>query len=468
MRTGVVRTTLAANAHYLDLADDPGFVAGIREFDDDARARGRLVLSGVSSCPALTGAAFRRLTRDMASVDDVTAGIAPSPYSGVGPSVIRAIAQYAGKPVAIRRNGERSTAYPFTETRRHLVGPPGTLPLRSLKYSLVDVPELTLLEELEPTPANVWFGAAPVPALYHAVFRTLARLVRLKLLRSLSPIAGSMIFVMNHLSWGEHRGGMFVACSGRDENGRALQRSWHLLAEGNIGPLTPVLASVAIVRKLLSGRQPEAGARPAHRELELEDFEPLLKELGAQFGVREATDDSAPLFERVLRSAWKSIPSEIRAAHEVSERLTLRGRAAIIRGRSIFARTIGWMFGFPVTGDQVAVTVDMRAKGRTETWTRDFDGQRFCSELSPGDGKWDGLIVERFGLLRFGIALVVDGGRLRYVVRRWSIAGIPMPFSLRPRGETFEFVEDGRFNFNVEIALPIVGHVVTYRGWLEP
>jgi len=34
--------------------------------------------------------------------------------------------------------------------------------------------------------------------------------------------------------------------------------------------------------------------------------------------------------------------------------------------------------------------------------------------------------------------------------------------------DAYEFEQDGRFNFNVEIALPIVGFVIRYEGCLTP
>jgi hypothetical protein len=54
------------------------------------------------------------------------------------------------------------------------------------------------------------------------------------------------------------------------------------------------------------------------------------------------------------------------------------------------------------------------------------------------------------------------------VVRRWSACGIPLPRALAPRGDSYEFVEAGRFHFHVEIATPITGLIVRYRGWLVP
>ncbi len=463
----VVRAALAAGASYLDLADDADFVLGITDLDHDAKRAGRYALSGVSTCPALTGAIYRRITRDFGEVQSVTGGIAPSPYAGVGPSVIRAIASYAGKGITVLTNGKCATGYSFIDTRRFTVAPAGGVPLRSLKFSLVDVPDLRLLGQIEPTPASVWFGAAPVPTLYHAAFRLLARVVRRGFVSTLAPLAPVMHFVMQHFSWGEHRGGMFLECAGRDPAGLPRRRSWHLVAEGSIGPLTPTLACVAIVRAALAGAPPAPGARPAHAALELEDFEPLLARLGCVTSERELPSPSGwPLFRRLLGSAWRSLPQGIAKAHECTDRITLRGRATIVRGRSLVARAVAWICGFPLSAEHVPVTVEMLARDGEEVWRRDFDGHRFTSVLSEGSGAWSSLLVERFGPFRFGIALVLEDDKLRYVVRRWSFAGLPMPAALRPRGTTFESLEDRRFRFDVEIRLPLVGHVVTYRGWL--
>ena len=42
-----------------------------------------------------------------------------------------------------------------------------------------------------------------------------------------------------------------------------------------------------------------------------------------------------------------------------------------------------------------------------------------------------------------------------------------MPKWMMPKGEMYETVVDGKFNFHVEISLPLIGHVVTYEGHLE-
>lgn len=170
----IVQAAIALGIDYLDLADGATFVQGIGRFDDEARRRGLFVLSGVSTCPVLTAAVFRRLAQGMQRIDAVTAGIAPSPYTGLGLSVVRAIASYAGRDVPMLRDGHAGSGNALTESCRYTIAPPGYLPLRNIRFSLVDVPDLQVLPALWPELRSVWFGAGPVPELLHRGLNLLA------------------------------------------------------------------------------------------------------------------------------------------------------------------------------------------------------------------------------------------------------------------------------------------------------
>jgi hypothetical protein len=143
------------------------------------------------------------------------------------------------------------------------------------------------------------------------------------------------------------------------------------------------------------------------------------------------------------------------------------GRAVVKRGRGLLAKIIGFFAGFPNAGSDVPVTVSISQDGEKEFWERDFDGHTFSSEMSLGSGRLEALICERFGPCKFGMALVTQGEYLHYVSRRWTLFGVPMPKWMMPNGEMYETVVDGKFLFHVEIALPLIGHIVTYEGWLD-
>jgi len=391
-----------------------------------------------------------------------------SPYAGVGLNVIRAIASYAGKPVRLVRDGRPAVGRGLIETRRFTIAPPACVPLRPTLFSLVDVPDLQALPKLWPELKSVWMGAGPVPEILHRALIVLARAVPLGLLRSLGAFAPLMHAAANVLRWGEHRGGMFVAVEGADAEGRPIARSWHMIAEGDDGPLIPSMAAEAIIRRRLDGHRPAPGARAATRDLELADYEALFARRKIVSGIREAPRAAMPLYRRLLGDAYAQLPAPIQALHDLADTLVVEGRATIQRGRNPVARAIAAVVGFPPAGEDVPVKVLFTLRDGREVWRRSFADHGFTSTQEEGRGSFDRLMCERFGPFAFGIALVREPDRLRLIVRGWSIFGIPLPRALAPFGSAFESAEDGRFHFHVEIRLPVIGLIVRYRGWLVP
>jgi len=448
----VAEACLALGCHGLDLADGRAFVTGIAGLDAQARAKGLAVISGLSTLPALSQAVVRHLSRG-ATPEHVTIGVAPSPFAGMGLSVVRAVAGYAGK-----RLGQ---GHALIDARRLVVAPPGRLPLRPRRFLLCEVPDDALLPG-----TALWAGAGTEPALLQRLLSLAAWLVRLRLLPSLAPFARLFHWALGHLRWGEPRGGMLVAVAGRDGTGAPWARSWHLLAEGDSGPNVPTLAAAAVLRRLAHGSAPAPGARPAHAELALADFVPFFTALGLATGERADQEQAAALFHRVLGEAFARLPPPLRTLHGVAGRRCFHGRAEVERGRGL-AGLVARLFRLPRSGRDLPLTVTIAATPAGEVWQRDFGGQRFRSRLAAGRGREQHLLVERFGPLTFALALVLEGGRLAYVVRGWRCCGLPMPRALAPRSEAFETAAAGRFRFDVTIRLPLLGLLARYRGTLE-
>jgi hypothetical protein len=53
------------------------------------------------------------------------------------------------------------------------------------------------------------------------------------------------------------------------------------------------------------------------------------------------------------------------------------------------------------------------------------------------------------------------------VLERVALLGIPAPRVLAPGLEAWEGEHDGRYDFAVEVRLPIIGRLVRYEGLLE-
>jgi len=464
-RYGVISACIATKIDYLDFADAADFVFGVSQFDEQSKNAGIFVLSGVSSFPVLTAAVLREMAKEM-DIVSVEGGIAPSPYAGIGLNVMRAVVGYAGAPVKLLRGGVKAQGIGLAESMRFTVAVPGHLPLRNIHFSLVDVPDLQVLPPEHPTMTDIWMGAGPVPEILHRALNLLAKARASFCLPSLVPFSRLFYAVLNAMKFGEHRGGMFVQARGISD-GRPVERSWHLLAEGDDGPYIPSMAIEAIIRKLGAGIRPASGARPGTHALELVDYDKLFEGRSIFTGFRKDEHDS-PLYRRVLGTAFDALPPRIRELHTGKTERRWSGRAKVRRGDGILARIVCGLIGFPRADDDVAVAVTFAPELGAERWTRDFGGKAFTSVQSDGEGKDQHLLVEQFGMVSVSLALVVDEERLFLIPRRWSLFGLPMPKALLPKGKSFETEENGQFRFDVEIRIPIAGLIVAYKGRLEP
>jgi len=471
---GFAKGALRSGASYLDLADSAGFVAGIGALDALAREKGLFALSGLSTFPALSAAVVAELARGMDRIEAVRAGVAPSPHAGVGLNVVRAIASYAGKPLPVIRGGEATTRPALIDSLRRTLAVPGGLPMHSTLFTLAETPDLALGRALYRGPrrrtsdlAELWTGAGPRPELLHRMLSGLAWLVRLRLLPSLSPLAGLLHWGSRTFRWGEHRGGMFVEVEGR-RGGQAARRAWHLVAKGDDGPFIPSIGAAAVILKAAGGETPRPGARPAAGEVTLADYEAVFSTLHIETGVWTDAGPDTPLYARALGPAWERLPAPIRAMHTVRGETTVRGVAEVERGRGLVSRLIGAVMGLPAAGSDVPVEVTFTPReDGGETWKRTFAGKAFASGQVMGRGRFERLVVERFGPVAIGLAAVVEGERLRLHIRRTTLFGVPLPGFLSPRLETFETVDrQGRFVFDDRVTMPIAGLIVHYRGWL--
>ncbi len=462
---GVIEACIQAQVNYLDFADAADFVFGVSQFDAKAKAAGIFALSGVSSFPVLTAAVLREMAKTMEIVS-VEGGVAPSPYAGVGLNVMRAVVGYAGSPIKLQRNGEQTHAVGLGESMRFTIAVPGHLPLKNIHFSLVDVPDLQVLPPEHETLKDIWMGAGPVPEFLHRILNVLARIRSSLWLPSLVPFSGLFYKVLNLMKFGEHRGGMFVRARGL-RDGEMVEQSWHLLAEGDDGPYIPSMAIEAIIRKSLSGQLPSVGARPATHALELTDYERLFDARSIFTGMRHPESPNASPFKKVLGSAFESLPDQVKALHDVETVQKWGGHAQIRRGRGFWANAIAVIMRFPKAAERTPVTVTVSRQQNGEKWTRKFGNKQFTSILECGTERNDNLMVERFGIIKVALALVVKGERLFFIPRRWTCLGFPLPNVLLPKGESYETETDGKFRFDVEISAPFIGLIVAYRGALH-
>jgi hypothetical protein len=176
---------------------------------------------------------------------------------------------------------------------------------------------------------------------------------------------------------------------------------------------------------------------------------------------------SGTLFQRVLGQGWHALPGPVQALHCVAQQTTFAGRARVERGEGWLARLIAGAIRFPVAGDDVAVVLSVTPHARGESWQRSFAGRSLPSEMWRGRGRSEHLLHERFGPFTCHIALLVDGGKLRFEVRGWNLGPLPLPRRWAPGGDSYEYADGERFGFHIEVRHPLTGLIVRYVGSLE-
>ena len=170
-----------------------------------------------------------------------------------------------------------------------------------------------------------------------------------------------------------------------------------------------------------------------------------------------------PLYRRLLGARFESLPEQVRALHDVTATSVWAGRADVERGRSLAARIVATLFGLPPAGRDQALRVTFEPVAGREIWTRSFGSAVFRSVQYERRG----LLRERVGPSTFVFALATPPDGMALKLRGVRFLGVPLPRFLAPSVATFESERDGRYRFEVEASLPLLGHIVRYQGWLE-
>jgi len=172
---------------------------------------------------------------------------------------------------------------------------------------------------------------------------------------------------------------------------------------------------------------------------------------------------STPLYRRLLGERFEALPPCVRELHDVVAFSTWTGRADVERGVSLASRITATLFGLPPAGRDQALRVTFEPVDGKEIWSRSFGDAVFRSvQYERG-----GLLRERVGPSTFVFALETSAEGMALKLRGVRFLGVPLPRFLAPSVRTFESERDGRYRFEVEASLPLLGRIVRYVGWLE-
>ncbi len=168
----------------------------------------------------------------------------------------------------------------------------------------------------------------------------------------------------------------------------------------------------------------------------------------------------------LLQHAWHDLPAELQAVHG-RRPLRLVGIATVERGRGWIARLGASLTRLPAAASDAPLEVELSAtsspQGPAEYWVRRFGrSAAMASRLRMHSG----LLVETIGAASLSFLLEPGQGGICWQPRSWRLFGVPMPQRWLSGVEAREFVDCGRYGFDVRVHLPGIGLVVHYRGRL--
>jgi hypothetical protein len=172
----------------------------------------------------------------------------------------------------------------------------------------------------------------------------------------------------------------------------------------------------------------------------------------------------ATLYPSVLGDRFDALPSVLRRFHARTD-ARAHGLLRVERGRGLVARLAGWVMRFPPASERVEVRLHVGVEQGREVWTRWFAGRPMITR------QWrDGTcLVEAAGPSRTWFELESEPEGMRFVQRRCTILGVPIPSKLAPHVHCRVCSgDDEGWEVEVRITLPVVGLLVAYAGRLIP
>lgn len=457
--TQLIEAAIGARCHYVDIADSRAFVTGVSKFDSAARAVAISVISGASSTPGLTHAVLDSVTSAWLSVDSIDIAIVPGNRTPKGRSVIEGILSWVGQRVRVFREAGWEQGRGWSGARWVTIE---GLPRR--RAMLADVPDLDLVPARFAPRVRAGFDAGMELPVLNWLIGVVAVPVRWGLVKSARVFAGLGTQIAMWLDrFGTTDGGMLVEAAGQDARGDTRVVRWWLRAANGDGPYVPVAPAAAVIEMLTLGGRLRGGARSAAGIVTLEQIRPWFDGLAIETK-QMAFRGEKPLYRRVMGDGFDRLPEVTRRVHRGRPAVIAEGEAVVAPPENFVTRFLARRFGLPLDEGRIPVRVVIESRDGREHWTRFFADRPMRSVMSLAS---EGLIEERFGPVAIRMRLVPRGDGLdmqRVSGRLW---GVPIPGFLLPVIKAEERVDEGgRHRFEVEIALPLLGRLIAYRGYL--
>lgn len=164
-------------------------------------------------------------------------------------------------------------------------------------------------------------------------------------------------------------------------------------------------------------------------------------------------------------SEWALLAEPVRRMHGGPASLHAHGMAQVEGARHPIARLLRRILGLPAPGADQVIALSIEREGAREIWTRGFANGRMRSTLErSADGAH---LHERLGPVSLYFELRRAGAAIDWRLRQGRWLGLPLPRAWFGSVLSHSLAEDGRYVFEIDTRLPLVGQLIAYRGWLE-
>jgi len=169
------------------------------------------------------------------------------------------------------------------------------------------------------------------------------------------------------------------------------------------------------------------------------------------------------IYQSALGDKFHELPYELKQFHGTLGYHTFEGRCVIEGPKTRVARMLAKILQLPDASAEAPLLFHLQMARTWEQWERHFPS-RVMRSLLEYNGKF---LVESLGPSKLFFEPIFADGKLSLNLKRMTFCGVPCPRWLFPRVKADETGSGGVLHFDVAAAVPLIGQLVAYKGYLK-
>lgn len=264
----IAEAAIAANIHYIDLADSREFVENIVQFNNIAQEKSLFICSGASTVPSLSSAVVNHYMSEYSDLKSIDITLSAS-EKVPGISTLSAVLSYCGQKFIIWKDQQWQSVYGLQNLAHHQFY---HLPNKRWVANC-NVPDLALFPKNYPTVQQVTFKAGVGISLVQISSWAVSWLKRWQLMNHPIKYVDTFYKIAQYFErFGDGLSGMQIKLNGSDHNHKPLSINWEIIGYDNEGPNIPCFASIILARKLANQEIIQRGAFSSMNLITLDEY----------------------------------------------------------------------------------------------------------------------------------------------------------------------------------------------------